>query len=73
VRCPAETVAAFHRRLVRGEADEPRSRLPASDGPPMLAALFRGDVDLPDGSLGCALCRDRVPAELVASDLLSAD
>ena len=69
VRRPGEDVPAFHARLLRGEADEPRSRLRA-DGPPVMALLFRGDLDLPEGSSAYALIRERVTPSLAASDLL---
>lgn len=71
VRGPGEGVGAFHRRLVRGEADEPRARPPRADGPPLLALLHRGDIDLPEGSTAYALFRERVTPSLAAADLLS--
>jgi len=40
------------------------------DGPAM-AVLFRGDLDLPAGSVIYALFRERVVPSLAASDLLS--
>lgn len=70
VRRPGEGALSFHARLVRGEADEPRSRSPRADGPPVLALLFRGDMDLPDGSSAYTLIRERVTPSLAASDLL---
>jgi len=69
VRRPGETVGAFHKRLVRGDADEPRSRLRLE--PPVLALLYRGDLELPDGSSAYALFRERVTPSLAASDLLA--
>lgn len=71
VRRPGEPVPAFHQRLVRGEADEPRARPPRPDGPPLLALLHRGDVELPEGSTAYALFRERVTPSLAAADLLS--
>jgi hypothetical protein len=71
VRRPDENVEAFYARLVRGDADEPRSRPPQLDGSPVIAMLYRGDVDLPDGSSAYALFRERVTPSLAASDLLS--
>jgi hypothetical protein len=71
VRRPDENVEAFHLRLVRGDADEPRSQPPRVDGSPVIAMLYRGDVDLPDGSSANALFRERVTPSLAASDLLS--
>jgi hypothetical protein len=79
VRRPGEDAAAFHHRLVRAtsgnrshaQPDEPRARPPRGDGPPLLALLHRGDVDLPEGSAAYALFRERVTPTLAASDLLS--
>jgi hypothetical protein len=71
LRRPNENVEAFHARLVRGDADEPRSRLPRADGSPVIVLLYRGDVDLPDGSSAYALFHERVTPSLAASDLLS--
>jgi hypothetical protein len=71
LRRPNENVEAFHSRLVRGDADEPRSRPPRVDGSPVIAMLYRGDVDLPDGSSVYALFHERVTPSLAASDLLS--
>lgn len=71
VRRPNENVEVFHARLVRGDADEPRSRLPRVDGAPLFAMLYRGDFDLPEGSSAYSLFRERVTPSLAASDLLS--
>jgi hypothetical protein len=71
VRRPDESTESFHARLVRGDADEPRARAPRVDGPPLMALLYRGDVDLPEGSSAYALFRERVTPSLAASDLLS--
>jgi hypothetical protein len=71
VRRPDENVEGFHARLVRGDADEPRSRAPRVDGSPLIAMLYRGDVDLPEGSSAYALFRERVTPSLAADDLLS--
>jgi hypothetical protein len=71
VRRPGEDLQAFHARLLRGEADEPRSRPPRGDGPPLLAALYRGDAELPQGSSVYALFREQLTPSLVAADLLS--
>jgi hypothetical protein len=71
VRRPGENPLSFHQRLVRGEPDEPRSRPPRADGPPLLALLHRGDLDLPEGSTAYALFRERLTPSLAASDLLS--
>lgn len=66
-----ESSLAFHQRLLRGEADEPRSRGPRPDGAPVLALLYRGDLDLPEASSVYALFREHVVPTLAASDLLS--
>jgi hypothetical protein len=71
VRRPGEDAVAFHRRLVCGEADEPRAQPPRADAAPVLALLHRGDVDLPRGSRVYALFRERVTPSIAASDLLS--
>ena len=71
VRRAGEAAPAFHARLVRGEADEPRARPPRGDGPPMLALLHRGDLDLSEGSAVYALFRERLSPTLAAADLVS--
>jgi hypothetical protein len=38
---------------------------------PILAMLYRGDIDLPEGSTAYALFRERITPSLAASDLLS--
>jgi hypothetical protein len=70
VRGPDEDASAFHARLVQGQPDA-TSPSPPLDGPPVLALLFRGDVDLPPGSSAYALFHERVTPTLAASDLLS--
>ena len=71
VRRPDESIEAFHARLACGDADEPRARPPRVDGPPVMALLYRGDIDLPEGSTAYAVFRDRVTPSIAASDLLS--
>jgi hypothetical protein len=71
VRRPGEDAPAFHERLVRGDADEPRARPLRADGPPALALLFRGDLALPAGSAVYALFREQTTPTLAASDLCS--
>jgi hypothetical protein len=70
MRGATETASQFFGRLVRGAADEPRSR-PPSDGAPRLAFLLHGDVELPPGSSSYALFRERLIPTLAASDMLS--
>lgn len=71
VRRPDEDTAAFYARLTREDADEPRSRAPRPDGAPLLAALYRGDLELPDGSMVYVLLREQETGTLSAADLLS--
>lgn len=65
-----ETAEAFLRRMHADEGAEPAT-LPGPEGPPVFAALLRGDVDLPPGSTCYALYRERVVAPISASDLLA--
>lgn len=69
VRRRDEGPAAFLRRLREGAVDE-SSRL-LSVGAPCLAALYRGDVELPARSQAYALFRERVVAPMAAAELLS--
>lgn len=69
-RATGETIGEFFERLVRGAADEPRSRLP-SDAAARLAFLLHGDIELPSGSACYALFREGLTPTLAASDLLS--
>jgi hypothetical protein len=71
VRRPDESAFAFHQRLASGAADEPRSRPPRADGPPLMAILYRGDLQLPARSAVYALFREQLTPTLAASDLLA--
>jgi hypothetical protein len=71
VRERDEGVVAFYTRLVAGQSKVSRTLHPRVDGPPMLALLFRGDLELPAGSPVYALFRESVTPTIVASDLLS--
>jgi hypothetical protein len=71
VRRTGEDVESFYSRLVSGDCDESQTQPLNSEGPPVLAVLYRGDVDLPDGSSTYALFRERVIPSIGASDLLS--
>jgi hypothetical protein len=71
VRRPDESATDFHARLVRGQPDATGAQLPPLDGRPVLAMLFRGDVDLPPGSSAYALFRERVTPSFAPSDMLS--
>ena len=66
-RRPDEDRPAFYARLVRGDADDRDATLSG----PALALLYRGDLELPEGSPIYALFRDQVTPTLAASDLLS--
>lgn len=69
-RAPAESASAFLGRIRFGIGAEPASPPPA-DGPAILAALYRGDIDLPAGSAAYALFRERVSPTLSAGDLIA--
>ena len=65
-----EDAAVFHRRMVSDEAGEQLDALPTfEDG--VFSCLFRGDLELPEGSSVYALFRERQAAVIAASDLLS--
>lgn len=68
-RREGEEVAAFHARLGRGEGGE-ATALALGEGR-TLAALYRGDVDLPDGVERYVLFPAQVTATMSASDLVS--
>jgi hypothetical protein len=70
-RRPGEDVASFYKRLVQGDADEPSAQSPHSDGPPVFAILYRGDLELPGNSAVYALFHNQITPSLAASDLLS--
>jgi hypothetical protein len=71
VRRPGEGIEEFYRRLVDAEADDVLSETLPTDKIPTLALLYRGDVDLPEGSTSYALFREGISPSLAASDLLS--
>jgi hypothetical protein len=73
-RAPAEDAATFLARLRSRDAGEPAdlaNLLHGLDDGPIFAALFRGDIDLPAGSVVYALFRERVTAPIAAADLLA--
>ncbi|MCB9706841.1 MAG: hypothetical protein H6711_33660 [Myxococcales bacterium] len=70
VREPGESARDFLGRLRREEGAQPGDGLPGG-GAPLFAALFRGDLDLPEGSTCYALFRERVSAPIAAGDLLT--
>jgi hypothetical protein len=71
IKRPGETPRDFLARLRAGAeaADAHHEALPPLASP-ALALLYRGDVDLPDGSSAYALFRERVTPALAASDLV---
>lgn len=69
VRHDHETPALFLRRLREGAPDE--SAVTLLPQGPCLAALLRGDLDLPAGSQVYALFRERVTSPIAAAELLS--
>lgn len=69
-RKSGEDIAAFHKRLLAGDSGEPVASV-NGDTSPALAVLFRGDLELPEGSSIYALFRERLIPSLAASDLLS--
>lgn len=78
VRKPDEAPLAFLARLRGGEPDErqPTAALEANPEAhlgtaPVLAALLRGDLALPEGSASYALFRQRLVPTLAAPDLLA--
>ncbi len=69
VRRPEEDTAAFHDRLRRGASDREDGSF--EPGPaPVLALLYRGDLELPSAGLVYALFREQLTPDLAASDLL---
>lgn len=70
-RAAGEDAAAFLARLEREDSGEAAALDGAVAGGPVLAALLRGDVDLPAGSVAYALFRERITAPIAAADLLS--
>ncbi|MCK6546100.1 hypothetical protein L6R52_09545 [Myxococcota bacterium] len=69
VRRPREDTRAFHTRLRRGIEERTHDALPPLSAP-VLAALFRGDVELPEKSDAYVLFPEKVHGTLAASDLL---
>lgn len=71
VRQDGEGAGSFYRRIVDGAPDESLSGPPLLVYGPALALLFRGDVDLPDGSAVYSLFHERTRRTMEASDLLA--
>jgi hypothetical protein len=68
-RRDGEEAAAFHARLARSEGGEETTF--AVGAGRALAALYRGDVELPDGTERYVLFPGQIAATISASDLLS--
>lgn len=66
-----ETPYEFYKRITNGDSSQAEVALPTLDSP-LFAALYRGDIDLPQGSECYALFQDRQTSGIAASDLLSA-
>ena len=71
VRRLTEDCGAFYNRLKCGESDESWSDCLVPDGGPVLAMLYRGDIDLPADSSNYSLFCERAKPTMAASDLLS--
>jgi hypothetical protein len=71
VRRIDEDSSSFYNRLVSGQPNESSAKLPSSDSPPLMALLYRGNLELPDGSGTFVLFRESVNPSMTASDLLS--
>lgn len=71
VREPGEDARSFLQRLRHASPEEPSASLPATDGAPVLAVLYRGDLALPEGSVVYSLFREGLVPTLTASDLIS--
>jgi hypothetical protein len=69
VRAEGEEAERFLGRLRSGVADGRGVEIRPGGGP-VLAALYRGDVDVPEGSACYALFREGVVPTLAASDLI---
>lgn len=59
----------FYQRLLRADADQLLDEAPALEEP-VFAALFAGDLPLPEGSQAYALFREGLTGTIAASDLL---
>jgi hypothetical protein len=71
VRGQSEGMESFHDRLTSMSSDTQSLQLPRAEGPPLMAFLYRGDIDLPRGSAAYVLFRERVIPSIAASDLIS--
>jgi hypothetical protein len=74
VRMDTETAAEFHRRLTEltaGLTPGASGTVGIKPSAPVLAILYRGECDLPPGSVAYTLFRERIINPITASDLLS--
>jgi hypothetical protein len=69
VRSDDESTGAFFERL-RSEAGARQGELSLRAGPPVLAALYRGDLELPENSVCYALFRESLTNVIAASELI---
>jgi hypothetical protein len=70
VRGQGEAPAAFFARLRRDEGAMGADALPGPFGAPVFAALYKGDVELPDKSVCYALFRESQTNVVAASELI---
>jgi len=68
-REPAEDLTTFYARLLQGQGKAVATLPPPRE--PTFAALYRGDLDLPQGATRYVLFPEHVNATLQASDLIS--
>lgn len=71
VRRYGEERIAFHQRIVRGESDGHGLPSLQLNNDQVLAVLFQGNLDLPEGSSAYALFRERIVPTISASDLIA--
>lgn len=71
VRRNGEERIAFYQRIVHGESDGHGLSSLELNNDQVLAVLFQGDLDLPEGSSAYALFRERVIPTISASDLIA--
>lgn len=71
LRHDGESAGEFLGRLLTGTPDTNETALPRSDGAPVFAALYKGDIDLPEGSNCYALFAEKTARTISASDLIS--
>ena len=72
VRRSGESAHDFFTRITSGTPDETGVEASATVSGTTFAALYRGDIDLPEGTTCYALFRERVTPTITASDLISA-